>query len=80
MDKRTATINALAEQNIAEVMRNGPRLRVGQNTWVIARRPGEVLIGGLGCMGIGSMWFKERPEHQDLPGYEGAEVVSGDVG
>jgi hypothetical protein len=63
------TINQLAEENIADVLEHGPRLRTGQNTWIIARCPGKVLVGGLGCMGVGTMWFDEQPFHKDRPGY-----------
>lgn len=61
--------------NFREFMEHGPGLRTSTRTWIDARAPGFVLIGGLGALGCGQMWVKERPEHRELPGYDDAEIV-----
>lgn len=50
----------------------GPGLRYGYTPYIIARRPGEVLLGGLGGMGVGTMWGPECERHKDYPGYDDA--------
>lgn len=40
---------------------------------------GWVCLGGLGHLGVGTMWVKEEPDHKDRPGYATApEVEIGD--
>jgi hypothetical protein len=71
--------NLLMEQNIRSVLRDGPRMTMAYNTWIEARDPrGLVLIGGLGCMGVGQMWFVEDERHKDYPGYEEAPELTYD--
>ena len=57
-------LNLLAEQNVLKVLRDGPRLRSDYNTWIVARRQGRVLVGGLGSLGVGQMWLDEGPQHK----------------
>lgn len=59
------------------ISERGPGLYVDLGTYVIARRPstGEILIGGLGSMGVGEMWFTESADHRSRPGYADAEIV-----
>lgn len=73
-EKRVETARA---ENWQKYMEDGPRLRYDYNHWVEARRPatGEILIGGLGAMGLGSMWMTEEERHKKLPGYEDAELL-----
>lgn len=75
MDKKT-TEEAQAE-NVADFIENGPGLRYGRNTWIVARDPkrGVILIGGLGGMGIGEMWFAENESHRDEIGYSEAKII-----
>ena len=63
-------------ENIAKALRDGPRLRRDYNIWVEARDPaGHVLLGGLGAMGVGTMWMSEQEEyHRTLPGYSEAPI------
>jgi len=41
------------------------------NLFVVARNQvtGQILIGGLGGLGVGEMWFPEEPIHKSYPGY-----------
>jgi hypothetical protein len=50
-------------------------LKYGRVIHVVARNPGEgtILLGGLGGLGVGQMWFIEQPLHEEYPGY--AEAV-----
>ena len=71
---REGEINTLLEQNIAKVMRDGPRARYDYNIWVEARdrADGWVLFGGLGAMGCGQMWEPDGPDQVKYPGYDDA--------
>ena len=44
------------------------------NLWIIARDPAShtILVGGLGGLGVGELWFKEKPIHASYPGYRNA--------
>lgn len=57
------------------------RLTYDQQHYVIARSPstGETLLGGLGCLGIGQMWFAHEESHIALAGYDTAAVVNRDA-
>lgn len=35
----------------------------------------RILLGGLGAMGCGQMWFTEDEGHRAYPGYAEAEIV-----
>lgn len=65
--------NQLLEQNVIRVLRDGPRITTKYNVWVEARDREKklVLIGGLGGMGVGQMWFPEEG-HEDYRFYEDA--------
>jgi hypothetical protein len=54
------------------------RLSYENRQRILARDPdaGQVLLGGLGVMGVGAMWWRETEEHKDYPGYADAEIVS----
>jgi len=69
------TAEQAAEHNWQVFLEQGPRLSYRYGAYVLARRPGEVLLGGLGGMGMGQMWVTEEPRHRDYPGYEEAEVL-----
>ena len=51
--------------NIADVMEHGPGLRVTRRTAVLAHDPDRnlVKIGGLGALGVGTMWVERTDEH-----------------
>ena len=51
--------------NIADVMENGPALRITRRTAVLAHDPERdlVLIGGLGALGVGTMWVARTDDH-----------------
>jgi hypothetical protein len=63
-------------RNLAKAMLDGPRLRWDYDTWVEARDParGLVLVGGLGCWGLGSMWCSEQGLETYL-GFREAPIV-----
>lgn len=59
-------------------MEQGPRLSTRYSTWVVARdrSKGMVLVGGLGGLGVGEMWFREEARHSEYEGYgEAPEMV-----
>jgi hypothetical protein len=68
------TIREAIDHNRAVLADGGPRLTAAYQTYVAARdrARGQVLVGGLGAMGVGRMWVDERPEHARLPGYADA--------
>lgn len=68
------TIKDLQAENMANFMENGPRLSLSYNTWIVARdrKNGWVLVGGLGGLGVGQMWFKEDERDKNRPGYNEA--------
>ena len=70
-------VNALREQNVLKVLRDGPRLRTDYNTWIVARDPdaGLIKLGGLGGMGVGEMWFTETEDHKLRAGYDDAPCI-----
>ena len=53
-------VSEMAGENIRRTLRDGPRLRYDTNTWVgdirVVDGKEEVLICGLGGMGVGCMW------------------------
>lgn len=67
-------INVLMQQNISDVIKNGPRISTSRNVWIEARDPGKnrILLGGLGAMGCGIMWVSEDERHKQYPGYDNA--------
>lgn len=46
------------------------------NTYVVARDPDakKILIGGLGTMGVGQLWFDEEPDHKNYSNYKTAKI------
>lgn len=72
------TVEEAIQHNWEHFMERGPALSYAYQTYVVARQPstGRILLGGLGAMGVGQMWFSEEPEHADYPGYAEAELVS----
>lgn len=70
-------VEELQAENIGNFIENGPRLSLSYNTWIVARDRdrGYVLVGGLGCMGVGQMWFKETERDKNRPGYDEAPEV-----
>lgn len=82
MNARLAEINALAEQNVAKVIADGPGLRSDYNVWVVARHRSRrlVLLGGLGAMGCGQMWLPQDPRHASYHGWIGAPEQDSGLG
>jgi hypothetical protein len=68
---RDLVLNALREHNVRVAMEEGPGLSSLYRTWVEARdrAAGLVLVGGLGCLGVGQMWVPEHPNYAKLPGF-----------
>jgi hypothetical protein len=54
-----------------------PRLRYDMETVILGKdtKEGVVLLGGLGCMGVGRMWFYLQSYHLDLVGWNEAPEV-----
>lgn len=54
-----------------------PGLSYAHGGFVVARNPAEgtILLGGLGAVGVGQMWFTEDEAHKDYPGYADAEII-----
>ena len=69
------TVDELQAENFAKFMEDGPRLRSDYNVWIVAKKDGRVLLGGLGSIGVGQMWVDEEQHHKEYPGYNDAEVV-----
>ena len=55
-----------------------PGFDARMQTFVVARdrKLGRILLGGLGALGVGEMWFDEEPKHTTYPGYAEAELRS----
>ena len=63
-----------AENNLEVFMEQGPGLSTQYLTFIVARDRAKkrVLVGGLGGMGVGEMWFNDDPHFAAKPGYENA--------
>lgn len=62
--------------NFRKFMRDGPGLSYDYKTPVLAVCDcGYVLLGGLGGLGVGEMWFKWDERYKDYIGYEEAERI-----
>lgn len=72
-------LRQLALENFRKAVNGGPRLRYDYNIWVEARdrERGLVLIGGLGGMGVGTMWVKDHPGLVGYAGYSDAPERKG---
>lgn len=73
MEKKT--VEQVQQENQAHFMERGPGLSYGYTSYVIAKdtKRKKVLLGGLGGMGCGSMWFDMDAEQDPLrPGWEEA--------
>jgi hypothetical protein len=68
--------NRLQAENMEKFLADGPRLRTDYNVWIEARGPDRVQLGGLGGLGVGSMWVDEEPRHREYPGYDEAPFVA----
>lgn len=57
-----------------EFMEQGPGLRITTRHWVLARdrTKGKSLLGGLGGMGVGQMWFDDNDSIRADPTYADA--------
>ena len=71
---RDEEINQRAEHNMLDVLEHGPRLAYGRSTWIVAKDTARdlVLVGGLGGMGVGQMWFTASDDHKADPTYADA--------
>lgn len=74
MSERDEQIERLQAENVAEFMELGPGLRTSTRVWVVARdrERGRVLLGGLGAMGVGEMWFVDADRYVNYVGYDDA--------
>lgn len=71
------TIAQKSAHNMQDVMKNGPRLSYNRNTWIEAVSECEkyVCVGGLGCMGCGTMWREKLPLDEANPEFKDAPRV-----
>lgn len=71
---REKIIAESANHNLAELIEQGPGLRYSTRTWVLAKdsKRKRVLLGGLGCMGCGQMWFDDKDKYKEDPTYKDA--------
>lgn len=67
-------LQALQDANILKAIQDGPRMRRDYSQFVVARNraSGGVLLGGLGALGVGQMWFNDRGQYDELPGFADA--------
>lgn len=78
MSERDEIIDERSENNFDDFMERGPGLRSSYQSWVVAKSErGYTLLGGLGGMGVGEMWFEDYPDAHWLtdPTYENAPFV-----
>lgn len=70
----------VAQHEAQTPVADDPRLSLRVVPWVIARRPstGEILLGGLGAMGVGRRWVAEEEDDKGYRGYAEAVIVDGD--
>ena len=67
-------VDDVLNKNMQKFMRDGPGLSYDYGIVVLAVCDcGEVLLGGLGGMGMGEMWFKWDDRNKEYPGYGEAE-------
>lgn len=73
-----ATITQMQAENFNMALQDGPRLRYDYNTWVEAKdtESNQILVGGLGCMGVGVMWFPMSERRKQLPNFDVAPEMS----
>lgn len=74
------TIAQKQAENMAFFLEHGPRLRIGANTWIIAKSADGrfVKIGGLGSCGIGEMWDRADDDHLADPEWAEAPIMECD--
>lgn len=70
MTEPYANADEVIDHNLRDVLENGPRLAFGRRTVVMAYDPEaqRVLLGGLGGMGVGTMWVGYNPGDHDVTG------------
>jgi len=73
-----ATVTQMQAENFGMALRDGPRLRYNYNVWVEAKdtESDQVLLGGLGSFGVGTMWFPMSERHKKLPGFDTAPEIN----
>lgn len=64
-------VNETINHNVSEFMEKGPGLRYTTQTVILAvdEVNNAVLVGGLGAMGVGQMWFNLSDHHKSKPEY-----------
>ncbi len=80
MKDREEEITDRARKNMEEFLDRGPGLRYSTRSWVVGRdrTRKKVLLGGLGGIGVGQMWFDESPRHAEDSTFADAPEVSCD--
>lgn len=75
--KDERSIDQIKADNHEHFMKRGPALSYAYGHYVVAKDTAKkcVLLGGLGSMGVGRMWFDmtEDKRYQDYPGWDEAE-------
>jgi hypothetical protein len=69
--------NRLQQENFAIFLEDGPRLSTKYNVWVLGKctKRNKILLGGLGGLGIGEMWFNMAEWHKNYSGFEDAPEI-----
>ena len=77
MKTKLRTVAEVINNNMRIFMERGPGLDSRYRSFVVARNPSEkkILLGGLGGLGVGEMWFDEEPRHKSYPGYREAKII-----
>jgi len=75
----TKTAAQQAEENAKIFMEIGPRLSTRYGSYVVAIDPvnNKTLLGGLGGMGLGTMWIPSSERDKERPGFSEARRIDG---
>jgi hypothetical protein len=65
----------LQAHNLGVFMRQGPGLHKDYTVWIVAKCADRVCLGGLGAMGVGTMWVDGETNYREFPGYDDAPTV-----
>jgi hypothetical protein len=74
---RARNVDHAAEHGPTPLREIGAAEAAGErSTFVVARDPARkmVKLGGLGCLGVGEMWFADSLDHQTYAGYAEAPI------
>lgn len=78
MQEQQRTVEEQQAANFAHFMERGPAISTGYGAYVVRRDDANnrVELGGLGGLGIGTMWVESRERYKSYPGWDDAEHVT----